>query len=95
MLISFLVGFAIGCVIGAIIDLFIAVHEYLSPSVARRKTQEQLSNNLGQLQVVRKRFDREYGDVIDLKAYNSTGEHIANVIMAYDQNTSLYVGQRF
>jgi len=96
MLISFLIGFAIGCVLGAVIDLFIAVYEYLSKSVARKKIQEQLINEkLGQMKVELKKWDRDVGDVIIVKAYNTTGEHIANVTMAYTQDTSLCVGQNF
>ena len=94
MWISFLVGFAIGAVIGAVIDICIDVYnEWLSSQRAKELAARETGKIISKLCVDNLKKNAEYGETIDVRAFDENNDLIANITYNASKGSALYKGQ--
>lgn len=94
MIISFLVGCAIGAIIGAIIDICIDVYnEWLSSQRAKELAARETGKKITKLVVDNVKKNAEYGETIDVRAFDENYDHVANITFNATQGSALYSGQ--
>lgn len=94
MIISFLIGFAIGAVIGAVIDICIDVYnEWLSTQRAKELARQETGKKIAKLVVDRVKTNAEYGETIDVRAFDENYEHVANITFNASKGSALYANQ--
>lgn len=94
MLISFLIGFAIGALIGAVIDICIDVYnEWLSSQRAKELAAIETGKKISKLYVDNLKKNAEYGETIDIRAFDENNDLIANIKYNAYKGSALYIGQ--
>lgn len=94
MIVSFLVGFAIGAIIGAIIDICIDVYnEWLTKERAKELAKQETGKKITKLVVDKVKSNAEYGETIDVRAFDENNEHVANITYNATKGSALYSGQ--
>lgn len=94
MIISILIGFAIGAAIGAVIDICIDVlNEWLSSQRAKELAAKETGKKISKLMVDSIKKNAEYGETIDVRAFDENQELIANITYNTSIGSSLYAGQ--
>lgn len=94
MIISILIGFAIGAAIGAVIDICIDVlNEWLSTQRAKELAAKETGKKISKLMVDNIKKNAEYGETIDVRAFDENQELIANITYNASRGSSLYAGQ--
>ena len=94
MIVSFLIGFAIGAIIGAVIDICIEVYnEWLSTQRAKDLARQETGKKITKLVVDSLKNNVEYGETIDVRAFDENNEHIDNITYHAAKGSALYAGQ--
>ena len=94
MVISVLIGFAIGAAIGAAINICIdVVNEWLSSQRAKELAAKETGKKVFKLMVDSIRKNTEYGETIDVRAFDENQELVANITYNASKGSTLYAGQ--
>lgn len=94
MIISCLIGFVIGAAIGAVIDICIdVVYEWLSSQRAKELAAKETGKKISKLMVDGIKKNAEYGETIDVRAFDENLELVANITYNASKGSALYAGQ--